>query len=138
MKEATLELQWVETPECEIMTHALDFVIGRIALMKHLQITQRVGVLSVDGGYARQLLLEEPSEMPTGRIPLYVCGTCADLGCGAITVAIERNDAGFIWRDFGFEASYSETFSQDDYTERLGPFLFLEEPYTSLVSPYRK
>ena len=40
----------------------------------------------------------------------YVCAECADLGCGAITVVIERGDGTVSWRDWGYQNNYEDGF----------------------------
>ena len=41
----------------------------------------------------RSVRLSDPDwvgGLEPGRFPLYVCSECADLGCGALTMAVER------------------------------------------------
>lgn len=59
-------------------------------------------------GYFHQLLLRSPSELPSERVPLYICPECADLGCGCLTVRVAKYDDCFVWSEFGFENSYTE------------------------------
>lgn len=56
----------------------------------------------------RRLLLEESADLPNNRRSLYVCPECGDVGCGAVTVVIERRGDKIIWRDFGFENNSDE------------------------------
>jgi hypothetical protein len=37
------------------------------------------------------LLGTRPSPLPGGRVPLYVCSACGDLGCGAVTMVVDRD-----------------------------------------------
>jgi hypothetical protein len=53
--------------------------------------------------FARLLLGERRSPLASGRVPLYVCGECAALGCGAITIELIRTPESYIWKDFGHE-----------------------------------
>jgi hypothetical protein len=115
-----------------------DFKIGNIELAKHLNIKEEHGVLVVNRSFAKQLLLKEPSELESKRVPLYVCNCCADLGCGALTVKVEKTDGAFIWSDFGYENNYEAGFSQNEFMKRMGPFWFNIENYNSLVQPYAK
>src|SRR5829696_1033621 len=48
----------------------------------------------------RVLLGEHPPQLSDGRVLIYVCSECGDLGCGAVSMVVERNDAHVIWRDF--------------------------------------
>jgi hypothetical protein len=43
-----------------------------------------------DAQAVRQLLGQDRPPLADGRIPLYVCAECGGLGCGTITVVIER------------------------------------------------
>ncbi len=41
---------------------------------------------------------------------LYICPECADLGCGAITVAVERGTGTVTWRNWGYQNNYDKGF----------------------------
>jgi len=79
----------------------VDFKTGRLTLSKHLGLSG-IGVLSIDRKYAAQLLLKQKSELDSGRVPLFVCECCADLGCGALTAKIERVSGTVRWSEFGW------------------------------------
>ncbi|MBI1249606.1 hypothetical protein GC197_17415 [bacterium] len=68
------------------------------------------GWLSLDlqRQYFCQLLLRQPSELSSGRVPLYICPECADLGCGSVTVKIVKYDDCLVWSEFGFENNYED------------------------------
>ena len=55
----------------------------------------------------RQLVGLDPRSkywpLAPGRLPLYVCPMCADLGCGAITVEVVHEAGAVTWRDFQVE-----------------------------------
>jgi hypothetical protein len=70
-----------------------------------------------------QLLLRAAGESPTGRVPIFVCAECGDLGCGAVTVAVERTTEGFVWRDFAYENNYDPAMTDVDSYREVGPFL---------------
>ena len=53
-----------------------------------------------------RLLLRAPADFPNDRRSLYICPECADLGCGAVSVVIERDMENIVWRDFGYENNY--------------------------------
>lgn len=38
-----------------------------------------------------RLLLKEKGDLPNGRVALYICPECADLGCGAITLTLSQD-----------------------------------------------
>lgn len=115
-----------------------DFLVGRYQLAKHFG-TAHVGVLDVDPRYARQLLLSEPSDFPSFRVPLYVCELCGDLDCGAITVHVSRAPDGIVWRDFGTESPSSGGPRFDsDVLARTGPLVFDEDEYRRSLIPFTR
>jgi len=79
----------------------------------------------------RRLLLEEPADFPNERRSLYVCPECGDIGCGAVTVAIEKRDNSIIWRDFGFENTVEDTV--DTRFNAVGPYVFEPVEYESVL-----
>lgn len=115
-----------------------DFKIGKIKLAAHLGIKGEICSLDVDLNYAKQLLLKIPSELKSGRVPLYVCSCCADLGCGATTVLVEDLDSQIKWSQFGRESNWEEGFYQSEYMKRTGPFYFDKTEYNSVIIPYTK
>jgi hypothetical protein len=114
-----------------------DFHVGRYCLAKHFAISA-INALDASPKYARQLLLEEPSDFPSGRVPIFVCECCADLACGARTVAVEIADDIVTWRDFGLEAPYGETLVVPEIYARTGPFYFDLTAYRSALRPYTR
>jgi hypothetical protein len=58
----------------------------------------------------QRLLGEAAPDAPDGRVSVYVCAECADLGCGAITVLVERGDGTVAWRDWGYQNNYEQSF----------------------------
>ena len=58
----------------------------------------------------RRLLGEAEPDAPDGRVTVYVCAECGDLGCGAITVVIKRDNGAVGWRDWGYQNNYEEGF----------------------------
>ncbi|MFS0702917.1 hypothetical protein AB6N23_00200 [Cellulomonas sp. 179-A 9B4 NHS] len=71
---------------------------------------------------ALQLLGEMPSELTGGRVPLYVCAACADLACGAVSVAVERTDREVVWHDFGWDTGWDD--GEEEIRIPGGPFVF--------------
>ncbi|MBB2923470.1 hypothetical protein [Cellulomonas cellasea] len=74
------------------------------------------------------LLGERPPELASGRVPIFVCGACGDLGCGAITAAVEWTADTVVWRDFGWDVNY-ETEDDDDEILFAGPLVFARTQY---------
>ena len=137
MKESNLELYTARSAGENPISYP-DFKIGSIALAKHLDVNEEHGVLAVNRVFAKQLLLKEQSELDSNRVPLYVCNCCADLGCGAVTVKVEKVDGFFIWSEFGYENNYEDGFSQSEFMQRTGPYKFKAESYISVIRPYGK
>ncbi len=78
----------------------------------------------------RRLLATEPGDASDGRASLYVCPECGDLGCGAITIRIERTSEEILWRDFGYENSYEAHVERGPFAS-LGPYRFGRVEYTA-------
>lgn len=74
-----------------------------------------------------------------GRFPLYVCSECADLGCGALTVAVERqsDDDPVTWSDFRFEDGHTPL-SEHPSLAGLGPFTFPAGRYEAAFQQPRR
>lgn len=79
---------------------------------------------------ASVLLGETPPELVNGRIPIFVCPECGDLGCGAITAEVERDRDTVIWRDLGWDVNY-ETEDEGDIRFYPGPLVFDRAQYES-------
>lgn len=79
----------------------------------------------------RRLLLEEPADLPANRRALYVCPECGDIGCGVVSLVIERVDKKIIWRDFGYE-NYEGVVRVEGF-EEIGPFAFDADEYEKVI-----
>jgi hypothetical protein len=53
---------------------------------------------------ARELRGAASSELASGRVPIYVCAECGDLGCGAVTVRVTELDDCFVWSELSIES----------------------------------
>lgn len=87
----------------------LDFKIDRRRLSSLLDVRDRPSVLGWlarkdERRYVRQLLGREPSDFATGRVPLYICPECADLGCGAVTVRVIIEGDTVTWSELSLES----------------------------------
>ena len=76
-----------------------------------------------------RLLLSTPPATDSKRYEIYVCPLCADLGCGAITVDIKRDNDMVVWKDFGLEYSYRDEIKSIN----LGPFVFEWNEYKGVI-----
>jgi len=79
-----------------------------------------------------RLLLQAPGDFPNNRRALFICPECGDLGCGAISAVIEKVDATFVWREFGYENNWEDGVQRDEYNA-LGPFVFSCEAYENAL-----
>ena len=126
----------------------LDFVIDGRPLAAHLcsgrncEIDfispfgwQGEGARKIEAEAAERLLLRAPPDLRSGRYSLLVCPECADLGCGAVTAAIERKGDLFIWRLFGFETSYGEAIDFESFSH-IREFAFNRRDYSGSFRKY--
>ena len=80
----------------------------------------------------RQLLGQDGSPFPDGRIPLYVCAECGGLGCGTITAVIEHANDAVTWHSLGRQTDY-DPFVDEEPFANLGPFCFSAASYDTLL-----
>ncbi|MFB9963756.1 hypothetical protein [Sinosporangium siamense] len=80
-----------------------------------------------------RLLRQHESPLEDGRIPLYTCPECGDLGCGATTITLASTVDQMIWRDFGWQTDYDDTVDHDNYSG-LGPFVFDRTDYEATLT----
>jgi hypothetical protein len=90
------------------------------------------GVLASQRSAIRQLQRDEPTSLASGRVLLFVCPECGDIGCGAIAVRIKRSGSDVTWSDFARENGYEDPspigcepirFSASDYWQALEGFV---------------
>ncbi len=67
-----------------------------------------------------------------GRLPLYVCTMCADLGCGAVTVEVLHQGDVVSWRDLRVEDGHTDQSEMIDLSA-LGPMTFDAEHYRAVL-----
>lgn len=119
----------------------LDFVIDLVPLSSRLNVDfiSPFGWLDTPDEAATidRLLGKTPPDMPNGRNTLYICPECAGLGCGALTLVIERGSDHIIWKDFGFENDYDDVVHTRDFQD-IGPFTFDAREYHELFERIRQ
>jgi len=116
-----------------------DFLIDGLSLLQTL--------VTIDGehtdfmgcfvrGYPEQnanavaaLLLQAPPETETGRVLLYTCPECGDIGCGAYSVSISGSNFGYMWESFAYENGYEDT----RIIKGVGPFFFEKGAYEDAI-----
>jgi len=106
----------------------LDFVVSGRSLYAELvgrgyDIIPRTGsgLLPIDVDTRDLLLKESGGDTPSGRVALYICPECGDLGCGAVSVKIMRGDTTITWCELGWGNDHA---GQLERFDRLGPFQF--------------
>ena len=105
-------------------TKFLDFMVSGMSLY---EIVGRkhdfIGCLGwvgnkYDNDARARLLLGRKPDLPSGRVSLYICPECADLGCGSIGAFVKADGDFFIWSDFAYEANYDAC----EYGDQKKPF----------------
>jgi len=81
---------------------------------------------------------EEWAGLEEGRVALYGCGVCGDLGCGAITVAVRRLESSsrsptVCWEDIRFEDATTPADDMPDLST-VGPFTFDAAAYAQVLA----
>lgn len=87
------------------------------------------GWASLNKDSKAKLLLEKGSDTADGRIAVYVCPECADIGCGAFCCNIEQMDDYYIWKDFAYENDYEDA----RIIHGMGPYCFNKILYEKLI-----
>jgi hypothetical protein len=134
---STLELVWTE----RVLTGAqtprrfLDFVVDGEPLYPLMgDFISPLGWLGEEENKLAvyRLLRKAEPDAPYGRTCIYVCSECADLGCGALSVVIDRVGDNIVWRDFGFQNNYDDMIRRDGW-EDLGPLSFNATDYYDAI-----
>lgn len=118
---------------------SVDFLIDGQSLLQVL--------VKIDGGHAdfmgclvngfpeqnkksaAALLLSAPPDTDSGRVLLYICPECGDIGCGAYAVRVTKNDSSYVWDSFAYENGYEEP----RIIESFGPLCFEKSAYEKTV-----
>ena len=125
----------------------LEFAVNGTPLLPQLRagadvVLDYVGVIQDDwpiesAAAIERLLGFASGDLPDGRVSLYVCPECGDLGCGAITASLEFDSDVVTWRAFGIQTDNDETaaplggpddswtctFNRSEYERALAPEL---------------
>ena len=115
----------------------LDFFVNGAKLADILRIGDFISPLGwlsprSDLHFRRMLLRKCPSDLQSGRVPLFVCPECADYGCGVGTVRITREGTSIVWSDFGWEQDGRDGFHRSDEDWQLR-FSFDAREYYQVV-----
>ena len=87
------------------------------------------GCLEQSAKSAAAFLLQAPAQTGSGRVLIYICPECGDIGCGAYSVRISASDSTYIWESFAYENGYEEPRA----IEGVGPFKFDKHLYESAI-----
>jgi hypothetical protein len=113
------------------------FAINGRPLAELIEIRDNICVLDlqpdVQRAYVKQLLMRAPSAFTSGRVPLYVCSLCADIGCGTISVRVAEADDCIVWSELSYESPWeaSPAAWNDETWDR--PFYFAREQYRGVI-----
>ena len=111
--------------------HYYDYLINDRLLSEIIEIGDQIGVFGGfgekdDRTHFNELLSKKKSELKSGRVPIYICPECGDLGCGCISIEIIKTNEGFIWKSFGFENNYENGIAE---SYDIGEFFFNKTQY---------
>jgi hypothetical protein len=110
----------------------IEFLVDGSSLHDAIEPGDFIGCLGwseqhFEASLLRQLLHSEGGNALAQRVMIYVCPECAELECGAVTVAVKREGNDVVWERFAFENSYdAEVIKTYDH---IGPFRFSGEQY---------
>jgi hypothetical protein len=112
----------------------LDFIVNGKSLHDLLGTGDNIGCLGwlplhVEQVILEQLKTERLSELGNDHYSIFICAECGDIGCGALTVQIEKTEDGFVWKNFGYQNNYDESMSDFESYETIGPFHFKSPQY---------
>jgi hypothetical protein len=120
----------------------LDFIVDGQSLFEIIS-SELIGRLGwgrseTDKESVNILLLKKQPDLPNGRCLLYVCPECGDIGCGAITIKIEKTAEHFVWKEFGYENNYDDRMPLLEEYKHIGPFFFEKHQYWKVLNEYMK
>ena len=111
-----------------------DFIVDGQSLHELLKSGDNIGCLGwlppdAETVILEQLATERLSELGNDRYSIYICAECGEIGCGAMTVKIEKTQYGFIWENFAYENNYDESMRDLVSYRDMGPFHFKPAEY---------
>ncbi|MEV0227255.1 oxidoreductase [Streptomyces sp. NPDC050704] len=116
----------------------MDFIVDGRPLLYQLSDLDAVSPLASDvppaifTAQVRSLLLEVDAPLEGSRYVIYGCPECEDLGCGAVTAAIERHGDDYVWRDFAWQTDEHADLERNGY-HGIGPFRFRGADYRAAL-----
>lgn len=115
-----------------------DFVIDGRSLHEQTAAGDMIGCLGwgladYESGIIGQLLGETASDLQGGRVMIYVCPECGDLGCGALTVSVVRVEGRIRWQRIRYENDCDPGATDINSYQTIGPFEFDVEQYCDAI-----
>ncbi len=97
-----------------------------------------VGVLQdawpIETAHAIERLLgQAPGDLPDGRVSLYVCPECGDLGCGAVTARLAVGPGVVTWQSIGWQADYDPDIAALGQDGVLPEVTFVRDAYERVL-----
>lgn len=83
---------------------------------------------------AQRLLGQLEGDAPRGRVSVYGCAECGDLGCGAITVRLQVSEKNVSWADWGYQNNYEDEVHSVADVMGLGDFVFERHEYEHVLA----
>lgn len=97
-------------------SHYLDFVVNDRSLTEQIPLARglvtpinRAWLPTVRDAIAELQGIRHTDGLTPGRIALYVCGDCGDLGCGAVTATLHVDAYKISWTGFAWDNGYEPT-----------------------------
>ncbi|AVX25339.1 hypothetical protein DND58_19960 [Pseudomonas syringae pv. pisi] len=87
------------------------------------------GFAQQNQAFVADLLCWDLPEGRAARVIIYICPECADIGCGAYSVEVERSDTGIVWDSFAYENGYESPRP----ISGIGPFVFDSDEYRRII-----
>jgi hypothetical protein len=137
---STIDVRWAERPagaESPARRYR-DLVIDGVPVSSLV----RIDVISPFGwgssddeerAAAARLLGRVAPNLPHARTSLYVCPECGDLGCTAVSVRVEFQQATVTWKEFGYQNNYDGEVQLEPLSH-IGPYTFPREAYERVVA----
>jgi hypothetical protein len=128
--------------------HTVDFLVNGVSLFAATRAHDRDlwGCFSPDylmhenesarnenSRIAKIFSFESPPPIKLNRAALFICPTCGDLGCGAITLELSRDGGRVRWSRFAYENDYDESWTDYERYATIGPFEFAVDDYLATI-----
>lgn len=111
-----------------------DFLVNGQSLLHLLGHGERAGCFISSSERRKQaarkrLLLQAEPDTERGGVLIYACTCCGDLGCGGLSVRVQRDATAYTWSDFALESGLQPI----KLLPHVGPFRFQRGDYVSAI-----